>query len=132
MIEANTLACFLFFTHLNLNIHIHKTKHTQGWTSQQLDKVKGKVASGVVVGEYSLDFKSYPKYPYSDADLKALQDLLLAQQKVRPAPPLGRSACHSFRGVGWVVCHACVPTQKPSTDSHDFLDPMDRHHSNTA
>lgn len=48
----------------------------------QLDKVKGKVASGVVVGEYSLDFRQYPQYPYNPEQLKALQDLLLAQQKV--------------------------------------------------
>ncbi len=53
----------------------------KGYTSQQLQKVKGKVASGVVVGEYSMDFLSYPAFPLKDATKKALQDLLLAQQK---------------------------------------------------
>lgn len=45
--------------------------------------MKGKVASGVVVGEYSLDFRQYPQFPYAADQLKTLQDLLLAQQKVR-------------------------------------------------
>lgn len=55
----------------------------QGWTNMQLDKVKGKVASGVVVGEWSLDFRQYPQYPYTPEQLKALQNLMKAQLKVR-------------------------------------------------
>ena len=45
--------------------------------------MKGKIANGVVVGEYSLDFRQYPKYPYTPEQLTKLQNLLLAQQKVR-------------------------------------------------
>lgn len=54
----------------------------QGYvTQQQLQKVKGKVASGVVIGEWSMDFLSYPAFPLEAGEKKALQDLMLAQQK---------------------------------------------------
>ncbi len=42
------------------------------------------MASGVVVGEYSLDFKSYPSLTgqLTDAQQEGLQQLLLAEQRV--------------------------------------------------
>jgi len=54
----------------------------QGYSTTQLDKVKGKIASGVVVGEYSLDFLTFPAFPYDAETKKNLQDLLLAEQKM--------------------------------------------------
>lgn len=52
-----------------------------GHYSNQLKNAWG-VSSGVVVGEYSLDYKNYPSYPYDDNAKKSLQNLLLAEQKL--------------------------------------------------
>ncbi|GAB5037176.1 glucan-beta-glucosidase [Nannochloropsis oceanica] len=47
---------------------------------QQLERAGG-VGSGVVVGEYSMDFRKWPtSFPYSNETLTGLQDLLLVQQ----------------------------------------------------
>lgn len=54
----------------------------QGYTTTQLEKVKGKIASGVVIGEYSLDFLTFPDFPYDAETEKNLQNLLLAEQKM--------------------------------------------------
>ena len=66
--------------HINTPIYI---QHNKGWFREQLEKAKGRVASGVVVGEYSLDFKSYPSLTgqLTGEQLVGLQQLLLAEQR---------------------------------------------------
>lgn len=65
----------------------------------QLDKVKGKIASGVVVGEYSMDFLTFPDFPYDAQTKKALQDLLLAQQQVYGV--IGEASSAAVGGFFW-------------------------------
>ena len=61
---------------------IAQTNICQGYNTKQLDTVKGKIASGVVIGEYSLDFLTFPDFPYDAETKKSLQDLLMAEQKM--------------------------------------------------
>ena len=52
-----------------------------GHYANQLNNAWG-VSSGVVVGEYSLDYKNYPGFPYDDNAKNSLKNLLLDEQRV--------------------------------------------------
>ena len=109
------------FPSLSPHIHTHTPHSTtspnpQGWFREQLEKAKGRVASGVVVGEYSLDFKSYPSLTgqLTGEQLWGLQQLLLAEQRqfgvIGPNPSVrGMDADTLDHAKAYVCAAACLP-----------------------